>query len=219
MALKQKDAVNGYVKLNYGKSIVDGICNMIYNYYTIKMESIILNNNEQYLLIISLLDQFTKNGIKYIDTELLFRASDNKYSSRAFHKICNEQSNTIVIIHTETDHVFGGFTSQPWPSKEFARIVDENALLFSIRPKLEFFKSRRNHVKPTIAKHGPLIGPIFGDGWDLYIDNTSNGKDCHGASTPTTFAFNGKEVLGVDFDPSYQYHFIVVDYEVFTPGF
>ena len=216
MAEKQRDAVKGYIKLNYGKSIIDGISDIIYDYYVIKMESIIMNDDEQYSLIISLLNEFKKNDVKHIDTELLYRASDNKYSSRIFHDICDEQSNTITIMRTDQDYVFGGFASKPWSTKEYARIVDENAFLFGIRPKLGVYKSRRDHVKPTIAKHGLLIGPIFGDGWDLYVDNTANGKDCHGASTPATFDFDPKEVLGVDHDPSYQYHFTVVDYEVFS---
>lgn len=215
MEQKQKDTVSGYVKLNYDKQMIDGLKDIIYQFYMIKMDSIILTNDEQYSLMNLLYHRLETADISYIDTVLLYTASDNKYSSKSFHEMCDDRGPTITIIHTETNHVFGAFAFKKWPSKDYQRIEDMNVFLFSIRPNLQAFECRKERTN-TLSKHDNSVGPIFGDGWDLYIDNTSNGKDCHGASTPVSFALDGKQVFGVDPDATWQYHFTVVDYEVFS---
>ena len=47
---------------------------------------------------------------------LLFRASEHEFSIKEFHKLCDGESNTMVIVRTEFNKIIGGFTSIPWKS-------------------------------------------------------------------------------------------------------
>ena len=38
------------------------------------------------------------------------RASRDGFNPKIFHKLCNHKTPTIVVIHSELNHVFGGFT-------------------------------------------------------------------------------------------------------------
>ena len=45
---------------------------------------------------------------------LIYRASDRGFSVERFHKLCDNIPNTILIVKTEFDVVFGGFSPQAW---------------------------------------------------------------------------------------------------------
>jgi len=74
-------------------------------------ESKWLNNNNQYLNLI-------KGGIKHqldkdiVGTNLIYRCSKDGDNSTIFHSKCDGISNTLVIGESESNKIFGGFTSQ-----------------------------------------------------------------------------------------------------------
>lgn len=51
---------------------------------------------------------------KIKELNLLYRASDRGFSIDRFHKLCDNIPNTIIIVKTEFDVVFGGFSPQVW---------------------------------------------------------------------------------------------------------
>ncbi|KAK8794741.1 hypothetical protein WA158_001722 [Blastocystis sp. Blastoise] len=109
--------------------------------------------------------------------KLLFRASEHNYSAEKFHKYCDNQGETVVLIkhigHNNHINIFGGYTDQSWAglrpkpySKEF---------LFTL--------SNEHNIPPTQYKHNNTgsgihclycCGPSFGGGCDIFIND-----NCH----------------------------------------
>ena len=100
----------------------------------------------------------SSNGI------LLYRASSDGFTSEAFHANCDGKHETITIIKTNTNYVFGGYASSAWNSS-CAYIADNNAFIFSLRRNGDFDPqnfSIKDPSKALIGHHS--YGPIFGGG-------------------------------------------------------
>ena len=46
--------------------------------------------------------------------KLLYRASENGPTSKAFHQCCDLKGPTLVVIKSTDGMIFGGFTTQSW---------------------------------------------------------------------------------------------------------
>ena len=46
--------------------------------------------------------------------KLIYRASENNYTAESFHEHCNNVTPTLVIIKSDNDCIFGGYTTQTW---------------------------------------------------------------------------------------------------------
>ena len=68
---------------------------------------------------------------------LIYRASDHGYLGRDFHSKCNSIKNTITIIQTIDNFIFGGYTDKAW-SGEAGYIRDDKAFLFSLVNKIMY---------------------------------------------------------------------------------
>ena len=133
-------------------------------------DSFILTQNERISLTQIL--NFTKE-MKLI---LTYRASRDGFGSSDFHSKCDYISNTVTIIKTTSNSVFGGFTSAPWTSStEYTGTYDPNAFLFSLRQLGNTNKQRLNITSPNYAiLINYSYGPSFGAGYDLYVSDNSN---------------------------------------------
>ncbi len=127
---------------------------------------------------------------------LLFRATRDRFSSQAFHSKCDGKGNTITIIKSNLDYVFGGFASSAWHSSG-EWIDDPNAFLFSLRRAGVSFKDKFTVKKAQYALIGYSgYGPIFG-GYDIYIYNQSNtnmgsySNFGHSYNLPNGYTFGG----------------------------
>ena len=84
----------------------------------------------------SLIEMTTSNNEK-----LLYRATRDGFTAKAFHSICDGKANTITIIKNNFNYVFGGFASAAWNSSGiFAS--DNSAFVFSLRILLSNLKTR-----------------------------------------------------------------------------
>jgi hypothetical protein len=50
------------------------------------------------------------------DATLLYRASEHEFSVKEFHRLCDGETNTLVLVKTEFNKIIGGFTPIPWRS-------------------------------------------------------------------------------------------------------
>ncbi len=107
---------------------------------------------------------------------LLFRATRDGFTSKAFHSKCDGKGNTITNIKSNLNYVFGGYASSAWNS--FGSFInDPNAFLFSLRRDGVSFKDKFTVKQAQYALIGNTgYGPIFGGGGDIYICNQSNAK-------------------------------------------
>ena len=115
--------------------------------------------------------ELIKTGIKNYDNSkkiklsLLFRASRDGDTTKAFHDRVDGISPTISLIETKTNYIFGGFTDHAWDSKSGC-VNTNNTFMFSFNKK-----------KIYIGKNGGQIhcandhGPWFCSGAGVYKDN------------------------------------------------
>jgi hypothetical protein len=89
------------------------------------------------------------------------------------------QWNTLFIVKTTSNYVFGGFVHVNISSN--AWVTDPNAFLYRLRingtMNFNILRSGGTSNDPT-AKYsfhtGQAYGPLFGYGWDLYISPIGN---------------------------------------------
>ncbi len=103
---------------------------------------------------------------------LIYRASRDGFSASSFHSNCDGISNTVTIIKTKSNSVFGGFTSAPWSSYGYK--YDANAFIFSLRREGRQNKQKFNVEDPENAiNSGASYGPTFGY-YDINVSDNSN---------------------------------------------
>jgi hypothetical protein len=119
---------------------------------------------------------------------LLYRATRDGFNGEAFHSKCDGKRNTITIIKSHLNYVFGGFASSAWNSSE-VYINDPNAFLFSLRRAGVSFKDKFTVKQAQYALYGHSnYGPTFGGGHDIHIHNQSNTNI--GSCSNFGFAYN-----------------------------
>ena len=103
---------------------------------------------------------------------LIYRASQDGFEAAKFHTNCDNKPNTLIVIKSTNDNVFGGYTEQTWNHTGDYK-TDKNSFIFSFINKLN---------KPIKMKWSKSVGiycrrsngPIFGGGFDLCIADKSN---------------------------------------------
>jgi hypothetical protein len=110
------------------------------------------------------------------ETKLVYRATRDGFAASSFHSKCDNISNTVTIIKTTSNSVFGGFTSATWRSdRYYGYYYDANAFIFSLRRSGNLNKERFNVTSPNYAINSLYSnGPTFGGGYDLYVSDNSN---------------------------------------------
>lgn len=148
---------------------------------------------------------------------LVYRASSHGYSAASFHRHCDGICPTYVIALGTRGEICGGFSDAPW-GKTNAKghyISSEKAFLFTLTNNQDVPPTKYEIVKkPFAICYHPDIGPIFGAGADLLISSNCNVNMESYSNLPHSYdgEHASNTVLMGD------YHFSVVDYEVFTPS-
>lgn len=94
------------------------------------------------------------------------------FASEAFHSKCDGKENTITIIKTNLNCIFGGYASSKW-NNSCNCIPDNNAFIFSLKRKGVFSPKIFSVKDPKNALYGHKnYGPIFGK--DILIKSWSN---------------------------------------------
>ena len=107
---------------------------------------------------------------------LLYQASVDGFDN--FHSKCDGFKNTLVVIKSASNNIFGGYTTADWSplNNNSGFKYDANAFLFSLVNKYN------SPVKMSVKKPENAIyttktgsGPIFGSGFDIFISNNATG--------------------------------------------
>ena len=135
----------------------------IINYYNILEDSLIIQNNDIYILnIINWI-----NSKKTIITKLLHRKSSNDDSYDTFHKLCDNQGTTLVLIKGKEGFIFGGYTPINW-KKTGGWMKDDETFLFNLSNN-KIFRKTKTSTKSIFC--GIDQGPLFN-----YIGFSENGN-------------------------------------------
>lgn len=106
--------------------------------------------------------------------KLLYRGSRDGFGADDFHSKCDNRPNTVTVIKTTKDYIFGGYTQIDWGSNEGYH-VDTKAFLFSLVNifKKPFICEVVNPNKAICCDSN--YGPIFGFyPHAIWIFNNSN---------------------------------------------
>ena len=135
-----------------------------------EISKIIKNDiNKQNHIINWILEKINKDSLEF---KLIFRMDEKNYKSEEFHKACDNQGPTLILIKTKTQRTFGGFTPLNW-DKTGGGIKDEQnqTFIFSldIYKKFDILKIKEQAINNSSD------GPKFGD-CDIKLEsNMKNG--------------------------------------------
>ena len=206
-----KDEINKYVDtINIMNEQGSILLNLFGNIKIFNLSSIIKNNIEKIKLIIDLIKQKTnKNNIKF---ELIFKMSEQGSNSKDFHKYCDNQGPTLLLIETKDNKIFGGFTSLNWKLPEnIERLIDssDSTFLFSLSPKKKKF-DMINKLDYAI-RNDKDFGPIFGN-FDLSLSGNMTRGGTFANNLCNFFSNNYLELTG---DSGVTTDFDVKEFEVY----
>ncbi len=125
---------------------------------------------------------------------LLWRGSRDGFEASTFHRLCDDKANTLVLIKSINQSIFGGFTSIKWksPIKKLEKTsADDSAFLFSLKNKwnnpivLPVIKNNYQDTQTLqhAVFHSQATGPAFGQHfggypldfrYDLFVNDRSN---------------------------------------------
>ena len=95
-------------------------------------ESEIIKNKEDIDLLISFLPK------KPVNTSLLFNSNIDGDTLENFHLKVDKKSPTFIIIKSEKDRIFGGYTHNLWNIENLKISEDNNAFVFSLHNKTKY---------------------------------------------------------------------------------
>jgi len=133
------------------------------NILNIFNDSLIINQNKRY---ISYLKKWINPNDKLFTTQLLFRKSKNGDSFDEFHRLCDNQGKTLVLIQAEEGFIIGGYTTKDWNTTG-KWYKDNSSFLFSLT-KGRIFPIKKNQDSIMGSKN---IGP-----WFAYIGFNDKGR-------------------------------------------
>ena len=224
MENKQRDTVYGYVRMNYNgqQNMVNDIIHIIFQYYLIILESVILEDSNDIdtfydLLSPKLLEILSKDKF---ELRLLYRNSRDGNSAQSFHKHCNGHTNTLTLVQSNYGHIFGGFTSKDWGLKINGYIEDDTAFLYLIKSKFNHEPKIYQTLKGNIYSvyiH-PTNGPTWGGGHALVLQSTYTNGPYSNLGWNNGYEGTGNVLCGGDhYKTNINTHrFEIIEYEVFV---
>ena len=130
----------------------------------ISNKSVIIKEDESEM-ITSEIEKKTNKKIKEI--KKLYQATIDGGNSEIFHKKCDNIANTLILIKSEGQRRFGGFTPIPWKSEEnYIKDPEEKTFLFSLDNKKIYYLNNSDNA----VYHDINSGPCFGGGRDIALD-------------------------------------------------
>ena len=120
---------------------------------------------------------------------LLYRGSENDFSSAVFHSKCDNKGPTITIVKSEKGNIFGGYSPVMWESSNsWGEDIHKDSFLFSITRS-----SKHIILNPKFAiDNCAVFGPTFGKGADLYISDQCNLNESSYTEMGDTYESNFK---------------------------
>eukprot|EP01084_Bolivina_argentea_P134788 237638_1 len=229
----EKILVCGYVRQCIDLIIPKEIVNVCILFYGQDSQSDILTGIEwSYLMHILHQQQLNANDnhkTKFIKLNPLYHkeksvsALQAKETFMEFHKQCDDKGATVLIIKSEYNHVFGGYSSISWHSESGWESKQDNyAFLFLLRSQFKKHKSKLPKICKLQKKdhycavyhYSKEHGPAFGSNHSLIIDSATNTYMSGGGKE---YDFIGNELCGGEkySSESGSHKFKAEEFEVF----
>ncbi|KAF2075736.1 hypothetical protein CYY_002979 [Polysphondylium violaceum] len=139
--------------------------------------------------------------------KIIYRASNNRFSTQSFHSACDGKGSTITLIEATDGCVFGGYNSQFWNSNG-KWYGDNKCFIFTLVNKhgIKPTKYLPDPTKKCYVYCGSSTGPSFG-----FEDINILGQKGNQSFPCTYIDTTGKGISTLT--PSKE--FIIKDYEVY----
>ena len=123
--------------------------------------------------VVSKIQDILCKGVKF---NLVYKAFDSGDKAKIFHEKCDKLNMSLVLIETDQDVRFGGFTTKNWQGN-CVKKIDNDAFVFSLDTNCIFDVIEN---EPAIGCY-PKFGPVFfGCQIRIYDDFfTKGGTTCH----------------------------------------
>eukprot|EP01084_Bolivina_argentea_P190029 326682_1 len=139
------------------------------------IDSLIMTYNEQEIFLRLMNDSGKNLGNKW---NLIYRATRDGWTGANFIAKAGKICKTVIIIHTQSNNVFGGYTTIPYDSPN-AWVKDDAAFLILIRSvknyQPQIFGVKKGSIYAVCP--GPTRICLFGSGRDLYVYENCNSND------------------------------------------
>jgi hypothetical protein len=110
--------------------------------------------------------------------ELLYKATTDGFTATKFHEKCDNKGPTLVVIRSTHGYIFGGYTPLSWESTHTSKNDTEGFIFTLFNPhNIPPTQYPRNLQDSSAIYCNPSLGPVFGNGYDIKIDNNSNEKN------------------------------------------
>ena len=103
--------------------------------------------------VVSKIQDILSKGVKF---HLAYKAFDLDDKAETFHKKCDNLNMSLVLIETDQDVRFGGFTTKTWKGENLKKI-DNTAFVFNLNNN-KIYDIVTN--QPAIGSY-PKFGPVF----------------------------------------------------------
>jgi hypothetical protein len=128
--------------------------------------------------------------------ELIYKATKDGFEASTFHRLCDNQGPTMVIVRSTGGYLFGGYASQSWNSAG-SYTNAQNSFLFLLTnangsPATKFLYNNNGNAFYNNSGYGPT----FGDEHHLHICDKSNANNSSYCSMSGANAYPNSLGLG-----------------------
>ena len=145
----------------------------------ILVDSVIINNNTEDK---EMMKKWINPELSF-QTKLLYRLSRDGPSIFNFHSKCDYITPTLILVETEDQNKFGGYTTATWDMFGGVYKNSSKTFLFSLTKSKKYYRKSNIKYNGDIFSGARDIGPWFGI-HDLYFYGTM--KDCY------TYKYSGQ---------------------------
>ena len=122
-----------------------------------KMGTKIIGRTKEYLLLEKKLTEIY--GDKNILLKEVYKGSRDGDDAESFHNKCDDLAGSLILIKSEDEIIFGGFTKQKWDGDCIFKF-DDYCFLFSFYPLKIYDIKKNNKAIFCNKKFGPSFGSI-----------------------------------------------------------
>ena len=166
------------IQFNFEEKELKNILEKLYNFGKLynkkdiifEIESCIINDKNNLNFVIEQIK--IKNNIQLnqpINLNLLYRASKDGDDCQTYHQKTNNIPDTLTILKTKNDIVFGGYTNIKIPSSYGENFKDDKAFIFSLDNKKLYFPKKGKFSKHSNDNYGPIFGSNIDHGYPIII--------------------------------------------------
>lgn len=146
--------------------------------------------------------------------EKIFDARYYEGSARLFHKICDKYNNTLVLVKTNQNRLFGGFTTQQWNGSNIYK-NDDKAFTFSLDRSMiyDIKKLKKYYAIKCDENNGPIFG--IGNDFFLYDDTVNSRRSWTNEAFYRSCSFDYNKFHYALSEDGFGNHFLLKNYEVY----